>query len=514
MKKRIPSLLLALVMTAALCACGGGKSSDGAGSTPDDGSTGESIYGGEITVGIAADLYSSLDPHVSSSTAGTREVLFNIFEGLLKPDSEGNLIPAVAERYTVNETADVYTFTLRDGVRFHNGKAVTVGDIVYSLSRAAGLETGEPLMGTLAGVASVEATDDKTVVVTLAAPDTEFSAYCTAAIIPDGNDPAAELIGTGPFRFVSRTPGESIVIEKFADYWGTPAYLDKVTFKITENSETLIMSLRSGAVDLVNHLEASQVANLTGLTILQDNMHLVQALYLNNAFEPFSDVRVRQALCYAIDKNAVIELAGDGYGTPLGSSMYPAFGRYFMDELTDYYEYNPEKAKALLAEAGYPDGFTFHIAVISSYTPHVSTATVIVEQLKAVGVTAVIDLMESETWLSDVYQGQNFEATITGMDASTLTASALLARFTSTSAKNFISFYNDDYDAAYSTAVSSVDPAEQTAAFKQCQTILTQQAANVYIQDLADFVAMQPNLTGYTFYPLSAMDLSTVHFVG
>ncbi|MBO4288540.1 MAG: ABC transporter substrate-binding protein [Lachnospiraceae bacterium] len=514
MKKRLFALVLALVMTTALCACGGGKPTDPA-ETP-TGSTGEKLMGGEITVGIAADLDTSLDPHVSSSSAGTREVLFNIFEGLMKPDTDGNLIPAVAESYSVNETADAYTFTLREGVKFHNGDAVTVGDVVYSLSRAAGLETGEPLVATLAGVAAVEATDDRTVVVTLKAPDTEFIAYTTAAIIPDGTDPADGLIGTGPFKFVSRVPQESIVIEKFADYWGTPAYLDKVTFSVIESAQTMVMSLRSGAIDMAGHLEASQVADLSDLTILEGSMNLVQALYLNNAAAPFNDVRVRQALSYAIDKYAVIDLAADGHGFAVGSSMYPAFGKYFVDDLTDYYTVDTAKAKELLKEAGYENGFTFTITVPSNYTPHVDAAQVIVNLLNQadIGVTAKIEQVEWATWYSDVYKGRQFEATVSGMDASTLTASALLQRFTSTNAKNFIGFDNADYDAAYAAAVATVDTDKQTELFKQCETILTEQAANVYIQDLADFFAMQNDVGGYEFYPLYVMDLSNVYRIG
>ena len=184
MKKRILALVLAVLMTAALCACGGGKSPTAQPTDDPNGSAGEKALGGEITVGIAADLDTSLDPHVSSSSAGTREVLFNIYEGLLKPDTDGNLIPAIAEDYTVNETADTYTYTLRDGVRFHDGKTVTVGDVVYSLTRAAGLETGEPLVAELKGIASVEAPDDKTIVIKLSAPDAEFNAYMYASIIP------------------------------------------------------------------------------------------------------------------------------------------------------------------------------------------------------------------------------------------------------------------------------------------------------------------------------------------
>ena len=546
MKKRILALVLAMLMTAALCACGGGKSEEAKDQTTEtaeqaetaapaeeaeaapaeeaeaaeteeaaeaEGSTGEAVYGGEITVGISADLDTSLDPHVSSSSAGTREVLFNIFEGLVKPDSEGNLIPAIAEEYSVNETADVYTYTLRDGVKFHNGNTVTVGDVLYSLSRAAGLETGEPLVSDVANIAAVESTDDKTVVVTLKEPDTEFNAHMTVAIIPEGNDPGAEVIGTGPFKFVSRTPEVNVVLEKFADYWGEGAYLDKVTLKVISNGQTLVMSLRSGDVDMAERLEASQVAELQDLTILEGSSNVVQALYLNNAFEPFSDVRVRQALCYAIDKHAVIDLAADGHGTAVGSSMFPAFGKYFVDDLTDYYTPDAAKAKELLKEAGYED-LEFTITVPSNMPAHVDTAQVIVEQLKAVGVNAKIDQVEWNTWVTEAYQGRKFEATVVGMDAHGLAASDMLARFQSDHGKNFINYNNPEYDETYAKAVSTVDEAQQTELFKQCETILAETAANVYIQDVASFVAMQPDVGGYVYYPLYVMDLASMYRIG
>ena len=520
MRKRILTLLLAAALTVALCACGGGQSSQTAQPTPADdptaentGSTGEALDGGEITVGIASDLDSSLDPHVSSSLAGTREVLFNIYEGLMKPDTQGNLVPAVAEGYTVNDTADQYTFTLREGVRFHDGSEVTVGDVVYSLTRAAGLESGEPLMATLAGIASVEAVDEKTVAVTLSAPDTEFPAYMTAAIIPEGSDPADGIVGTGPFKYVSRSPQENIVMERFDDYWGDKAQCAKVTFKIIEDGTAMVMSLQSGAIDMAAHLDASQAAELSDLNVLEGSMNLVQALYLNNARPPFDDIRVRQALCYAIDKHQVIVLAGDGHGTALGSSMYPAFGKYFDESLTDYYEPDTAKAAELLAEAGYTqaDPLKFTIAVVEAYTPHVSAAQAIVDLLSKTGlVEAEILPMENAAWYSEAYQGRDFDATITGMDASTLTGSALLARFVSDNAKNFIGFASADYDAAYAAAIASTDAEEQTAQFKACERILTENAANVYIQDLADFVVTQTDIQGYQFYPLYVMDMSTV----
>ena len=492
--KRFLSFLLVLAMTAALCACGGGKSQSS---------------GSEFTVGISADLDTSLDPHVSSSSAGTREVLFNIYEGLVKPDTDGNLLPAVAEAVSVNETADVYTYTLREGVRFHNGNVVTVGDVVFSLSRAAGLETGDPLVADVAGIQAVKAEDDRTVVVTLKAPDTEFNSHMTVAVIPEGVDPAREVVGTGPFRFVSRTPQESVVLERFDDYWGEKAVPSKVTLKVIPDAQTMVMSLRSGAIDLAARLSSSQVSSLGDLKVIEGCNNIVQALYLNNDFEPFRDIRVRQALCYAIDKQKVIDLSADGHGTPLGSSMFPAFGKYFVPGLTDYYKPDPAKAKALLKEAGY-EKLSFTITVASNMPMHVDAAQVIVELLREVGVDAKINQVEWAAWYKEVYSGRNYEATVVGLDAHGLAASDMLARFQSDHAKNFVNFRSEEYDETYAKAIATVDGDAQTALFKQCETILTEQAANVYLQDVADFVVMQKDVTGWRFYPLYVMDLSTL----
>ena len=515
MKKRIMALILAVLMAAALCGCGGGKTEEAAPetTTQETGSTGEKLMGGEITVGIAADLDTSLDPHVSSASAGTREVLFNIFEGLVKPDPDGNILPAIAESYSANETADEYTYTLREGVLFHNGDTVKVGDIVFSLSRAAGLETGEVLVSDLANVAAVEATDDKTVVVTLKSADTEFNSHMTVAIVPEGSDPNVDVVGTGPFRFVSRTPQDNIVLEKFADYWSTPAYLDKVTLKVIPDPQTMVMSLRSGAVDLADKLPATQITELSELNIVQGSSNIVQALYLNNAFEPFADVRVRQALCHAIDKDMVIEFAANGDGIAVGSSMYPAFGKYFMDELTYFYEPSAEKAKELLKEAGY-ESLSFTITVPSNYPAHIDAAQVMVEQLRAAGIEAKIELVEWATWLEEVYRGRNFEATVSGLDAHGLAASDMLARFQSESGKNFVNFSSEAYDETYAKAMSTVDESEQTALFKECESILTREAANVYIQDAAIFAVMQNDIGGYEHYPLYVMDLARVYRIG
>ena len=457
----------------------------------------------------------SLDPH-KTVKAGTREVMFNVFEGLLKPTTDGDLACALASDYKISDDRLTYTFTLRDGVKYHNGETVTADDVVYSLLRCRGDMNDEGVLPieALSNMTDVQATDDHTVVITLAQPNNEFLSYMTTAILPaDYDQQDSAPVGTGPFRFVSRTAQDSVVLEKFDEYWGEPAHLDKVTLKIIENSDSLLMSLQSGAIDLCAHLTTAQMAQLgDSFDVAEGTMNLVQALYLNNAEKPFDDVRVRQALCYAVDKQAIIDLAFDGYGTPIGSSMYPAFGKYFDDSLTNYYAHDNDKAKELLADAGYPDGFEMTITVPSNYKVHMDAAEVIVNQLADIGVTATIQPIEWESWLSDVYYGRQFQSTVVGLDASTMTARAMLERFVSDSGKNFINYSNADYDALFQQVQTTYDDAAQTKLYKDMERNLTENAANVYLQDLADLVAVRKGLDGVRFYPIYVLDLSGVQY--
>lgn len=514
MKKKLLALFLALVMVGAvLPGCGDGSKDPGG--QGNNGKTGEPVKGGEITVGIAQDLDDSLDPH-QTVAAGTREVLFNIFEGLVKPNSDGEMIPAVAEKYTLSEDGTTYTFTLREGVKFHNGQTVTAEDVVYSINRCAAVPEGQekPLVAAFSAVKSVEALDEKTVAVTIAQRDLEFISYMTAAIIPaDYENQDTAPVGTGPFRFVSRTPQQDFVMERFEDYWGAPAWLDKVTYKICENADALVMNLNGGSIDLCAHLTSAQASQLNqNFQVLEGTMNLVQAIYLNNQAKPFDNQLVRQALCYAIDRQGIMDMVADGHGTAVGSSIYPAFTKYFLPELVDKYPHSVEKAKELLAQAGYPDGFDMTISVPNNYQPHMDTAEVVAEQLREAGINVTIQPVEWSTWLDTIYNGRQFQATLVGVDAANMTARAMLERFTSDYGKNFINYNNPAYDALFQKAINAQDEAEQTDLYKQMETMLADTAANVYIQDLCDLVAMRQDLGGLKFYPIYVLDLSTVYF--
>lgn len=496
--KKAVCLLLIVCFAISLTGC---KSGNNAKSDPYD----------HITIGIPQDLNDSLDPHMVVGAA-TKEINFNIFEGLVKPDSDGNLIPAVAESYDISEDGLTYTFTLRDNVKFHNGEVVSTDDVLFCIDKNKGDGSSNPLIPAFSNIGDFSA-DGKNIIIKLATPDPDFLQYMTMAIIPKSNEnPDSNPIGTGPYTYVSRSPQENIILKKFDEYWGTPAYIENVTLKICSNADTIVMDLKGGSVDLFARITSAQAMQLqnTEFNILEGTMNLVQALYLNHTVVPFDDIRVRQALCYAVDPQEIIDLSFDGKGTVIGSSMFPAFGKYYIEETKDTYPVDLEKAKALLTEAGYPNGFSFEIKVPSNYQPHIDTAQVVVEQLKKIGVNAEIKLVEWDTWVSDVYTGRNFEATLVGVDASTMTARALLERFTTESPKNFINFDNSEYDRLFKEALSTVDDAKQTELYKQCEWILTNEAANVYIQDLAEMVAINKKYTGYTFYPIYVLDIAKI----
>lgn len=463
-----------------------------------------------VYIGVAQD-FDSLDPH-HMTAAGTKEILFNVFEGLVKPDSSGQIVPAVASDVSRSADGLVYSFTLRDGILFHNGQPVEMDDVIYSIQRRWDGNDSAAYLKALNVIKELKV-EGKKLDIILSEPSNEFlAALMDVYIIPkDNSELETSPVGTGPYRFVSRSVQDSLVLESFDSYWGEKGRIKTVVFKVLESADGLILGLQSGALDLVAHLSSDQTAQLDeGFNVVVGTMNIVQALYLNNAAKPFDDVRVRQALCYAIDRQAIIDIAFDGYGVPLGTSMFPSFAKYYVDSLTDYYSYDPEKARSLLSEAGYPDGFKMTISVPSNYTPHVNAATVIAEQLRDVGIHATLNLLDWSTWLSEVYSKRNFQTTVTGVTSDNMTARKLLERFGTTTGNNFTNYSNSEYDAVLALALSESDDAAQTELYKKLEINLTENAANVYIQDLADLIAVRNGLGGYVLYPLYVMDVSTL----
>ena len=511
--KRVLLLLVAVAMLpAALYGC-----TDGTGIGGNNAASAESDRlsdGSSVTVGISQDL-DSLDPH-KAVNAGTNEVLFNIFEGLMKASPDGGVIPAVASDYEISTDGTQYIFTLRKGVMFHNGNEVTLDDVLYSLKRCAGSENdGVPLMSAFTNVTGVDADEQGRVVVTLSEPSLEFLNSMTAAIIPadTGNQQATAPVGTGPFRFVSYTPQSSMEMTRFDGYWGTQAHLENVTFKIISDTNTLVMGLNGGTLDMVVHMPNTLAGSVSSnFTVLKDTMKLVQALYINNDVEPFDDIRVRQAMYYAINVPEIIDFVCDGAGVATGTSMYPAFTKYFVAELAEVYQQNLDKAKQLLTEAGYPGGFEMTITVPSNYTQHVDTGLVLAQQLSAVGITANVEEVAWETWVSDVYKGRNYQTTVSGIAASDMTAREMLVRYTTDHSKNFINFSDEEFDDAVARAMATMDMDEQVTLYKRAQEILNEQAASLWLQDLCDLAVLRPELDGMVFYATYVLDMSTIYY--
>ena len=508
--KRIGILLSALLTMAVLSGCG----TDGTGESSGNNSSAEPVYGGSVVVGIQQDI-DSLDPH-KATAAGTKEILFNIFEGLVKPDENGGLINAVASDYTISEDGLVYTFTLRDNVKFHNGKVVTCEDVKYSLERVSGLLDGTPLISTLKTIQAVDILDEKTVQVTVESANTELIYSFVAAIIPagSGEDAAADPIGTGPFSYVSYTPQVGIVLAKNPDYWqaGLP-YLDEVNFKIVNSADSALLELQGGTIDIYAYLTDSQAQEIqNSFNVEASPSDVVQALFLNNAEAPLDDVRVRQAICYALDKELINEFVGGGSGTLISSAMLPTLKDNYVD-LNDMYgtTANIEKAKELLAEAGYADGFDLEIAIPSNYEFHMQTGEVVVEQLKEAGINATIKAVEWGTWLDEVYNGRKYQATISGITCDS-TPGYLLNRFQTDSSKNFINFVNAEYDDIYTRAQGTQDIREKTEYYAQLQQILCEEAGSAFLQVPANMTALNKDLKGYKFYPVYVQDMSTVYW--
>jgi peptide/nickel transport system substrate-binding protein len=246
--------------------------------------------------------------------------------------------------------------------------------------------------------------------------------------------------------------------------------------------------------------------------IIANPSNAVQLLALNNAEKPLDDPRVRQALNYGADIQGIIDAAFYGRGEPSGSPLIPGLARYYETSLRDPYPLNIEKAKSLLEEAGYGDGFSLEITVSSNYTMHVDTAQVLVHQFARIGVTATIKLVDWATWLSEIYHGRHYQATIISLDGRVLSPRSFLERYCSDSRSNFVNFSSPAYDVVFEAAVGEMDEDLRVQRYKEAQRILSDEAVSVYIQATWGFrVFPKGRFAGLLHYPLFVLDFSTVY---
>ncbi len=460
----------------------------------------------------------SLDPWQSASS-DTEAIFHNVFEGLCLYDQEGEIVPGLAESWDVSEDGKTYTFHLRQGVVFHNGKAFTSADALYTYETLTGLGGGEPLTQKLSMIQSLSAPDDYTLEVTLNAPSASFLPLTIMAVLPEGyEDQASHPVGTGPFRFVEYVPSQRVVLEKNPDYYrkgadgGDLVKIDRVEVYVMEDQAAVVSALRSGQLDIATMLKADDASLLEGeFDLYHSPQNMAQGLFLNNQSAPLDDLRVRQALCYAVDRDQVVEGAFGGQATKIYSNFSPMMPRYYNEALEGSYETDVEKAKELLREAGYGDGLDLTITVPANYQPHIDTAQILVQQLEAVGVHAKIETMEWATWLERVYGQADYQCTVVGLSGK-LDPDAVLGRFESSYSKNFYRFSNAEYDELIQGARVELDDGKRAEKYKRCQEILTQEAVSVFLTDPNLNVACRKDLKGFTFYPVTFYDFSKLYY--
>ncbi len=368
--------------------------------------SGESGSKDTVTFVIGNDVM-SLDPGQTSSDTDSIMYATCVYEGLTRLTSNGTVEPMLAESWDIEDEGLTYIFHLKQGVKFHNGEELKASDVVFSYNYA----KESPFTASFGALfESVEAVDDYTVRVGLAAPFAPFLSSVAGAMIHNekavsegGDDYGLNPVGTGPFKFASYELGQRVTFERFEDYHRGPAELQTVVYKIVADSNTALVSLESGTVDYlftVPEISYSSLKENEDLQVIEYDSRELTHLTMNMSTEPFNSLEVRQAVNYALDKEAIVKIALEGLGVP---AVYPLNEKYFgySDQVTGY-EYDPEKAKELLAAAGYPDGLDLKLTTCDRYS---KTAQVVQEQLGQVGINLEMEQTDQNAMMEAVASG-------------------------------------------------------------------------------------------------------------
>ncbi len=450
-----------------------------------------------------------------ASSSDTKAILYNIYDSITFFDADGKIIPAVAKKWTVSEDGLTYTFDLESGIKFHDGTPLSEKDVVYTYKNLAGLDGYTITNDSMAIISSVEAPSAGVVVITLKSPSSEFVNLCaTCSIVKDGATADDPIIGSGPYKFVSYDIHQKVVLEKNDDYWNKArkGKIKTVELYVMTNESATLSALSSKQIDVAQLLTPGTAkAMAANFNLINTPQNMVQILAMNNLVKPYDDVRVRKAISMAVNKKEIIEGVMDSSATELYSNFSPIMKSYYNDQLVNENPYDLEKAKALLAEAGYADGFEMTITVPSNYQAHMDTAQVIVNNLAQIGIKAKIEGIEWTTWLSRVYTQKDYETSVIAFGGK-LEPSNILRRYYSTYKRNFVNYKNPAFDKAFDEAFSALTQEEQTAKYKECQKYLAEDAPAVFICDPNNAVLTQKNVKGYICYPVVFYDLSSYYF--
>lgn len=500
--KKSKTLLTLLLAGLMMTSCGGAKE----GNEKAENNTDQR----PLTVAMATEL-DSMDPF-KTAAGDTKTMMDQIFDGLLDVDEDGNLIPDLAESYKISDDGLTYTFKLKEGVKFHDGSEFGADDVYYTYDKLAGLTSGEPLNSKFACIKEMDIVSPTEISMKLEKVNNSFIYLQTQPIVKkDYEDNQNKPIGTGPYKFESYTPGEALVLTRFDDYHNKDhiAKTKQVNVVRIADNQALVMAINNKEVDLASKLTADEVDQVKESTDSYSHpQNLVQVLGLNNKIKPFDDIRVRQAIAYAIDKDEIIKSVGGGKATKLYSSFSPALKDYFND-IGELYPTNVEKAKELLKEAGYPDGISFKMTVPSDYKYHMDTAELIQAQLKKAGINATIEPIEFSTWLDRVYKERKYETTIVGF-IGYVDPIRVLDRYVSTSEKDYLNYISEAYDKAIANAQVTLDRDELIKNVKDAQEIIAKDCAAIFIQDPNDNLVLNNDYTGLKTYPVQKLNLEDI----
>ncbi len=370
-----------------------------------------------VTVGLQLEP-PILDPTQSADSAIGEVVYANVFEALTRAARDGSVRPWLATSWIVSRDGLVYVFRLRPHVRFHNGHELTASDVKFTFDRALSPASVNPQKPWLQSVASVDVIDPLAVRIRLRTPDSGllFALSLPAFVILEPSSAASAKqhpIGTGPYRLDVWKRGEAIHLVRYDDYWGPQARLAHAVFRFIADSTAAFAAVKSGDVDVFPDFPApesiAQIRQDPRLKVTIGTTEGQVILAINNKKPPFDNVLVRRAIAHAIDRNAVINGAFYGFGTPIGSHYAPQDEGYV--DLTGLYRHDIAKAKALLAAAGYPNGFT---ATLKLPPPMYArrSGEIIAAELAAIGIKLQIQNVEWAQWLAQVFQSHDYDLTV------------------------------------------------------------------------------------------------------
>ncbi len=472
----------------------------------------EVVRGGTVVAAITADP-PGWDPSASNSQEIARVVYHNVLQGLVRIDRHGQLVPSLASGWQVSADGLTWTFDLRQGVRFHDGSTFGVADVLAKFAEIMDPDSGHVNQGYFAAVERVEAVGDQQVLLHLAYPARSLLynlARPEAVIFPAARTQGRAVlpIGTGPFRFAHYLEGSEVRLEAFRFYWDSDLpYLDAAVFRIIADPNTRYAAVQTGDVDLLaTSVPPEQLSLVRRSEVLKSAVGTATAeivFAMNNARPPFDDIRVRQAITHAIDKDAIVRGAMFGHGTVIGSHMSPSEG-YYLD-LSGTYPYDPARARELLAEAGHANGLRFSFELPEPYNLERRTGEVIAQQLRAVGITVDLSVVEWGTWIERIFLGSDYDTTIIGH----------------VEPRDIDVYANPDYYYRYDNprvaelllqAETATSDEAETAAYQEIARTIADDAVNVWVFSPPYVVIARQDIHGFwTDQPTTVIDMTEVY---